>query len=65
MEGKIIAAFLILVAFSINAQDVGGMFAKQNPDSVRNELKGLFVELSIKHPGFYRYNEKGLVRYLY
>jgi hypothetical protein len=58
MEGKIIAAFLILVAFSINAQDVGGMFAKQNPDSVRNELKGLFVELSIKHPGFYRYNEK-------
>lgn len=30
----------------------------QNPDSVRNELTALFTELKIKHPGFYRYNEK-------
>lgn len=30
----------------------------QNPDSVRLELKELFTELGIKHPGFYRYNDK-------
>jgi C-terminal processing protease CtpA/Prc len=58
MKGKIIAVVLILISFTMNAQDVGRMFAKQNPDSVRIELKGLFAELSIKHPGFYRYNEK-------
>ena len=58
MKGKIIAVFLILISFSINAQDAGEMFEKQNPYSVRNELKDLFTELSIKHPGFYRYNEK-------
>lgn len=31
---------------------------EQNPDSIRIELQELFKELSIKHPGFYRYNEK-------
>ncbi|MCI4671847.1 MAG: S41 family peptidase [Bacteroidia bacterium] len=31
---------------------------KQDPDSVKEELRALFVELSIKHPGFYRYNDK-------
>lgn len=30
----------------------------QNPDSVRVELSELFDELRIKHPGFYRYNDK-------
>jgi hypothetical protein len=31
---------------------------KQHPDSIRNELIELFEELSLKHPGYYRYNEQ-------
>ncbi|MEM6800502.1 MAG: hypothetical protein AAF696_03810, partial [Bacteroidota bacterium] len=38
------------------AQDIP--LALQNPDTVKLELKALFAELGLKHPGFYRYNEK-------
>lgn len=52
----------IVLFLSINgmalAQHAKAKFTKHNPDSVRNELHELFTELSLKHPGFYRYNEK-------
>ncbi len=31
---------------------------KQHPDTIKNEMKELFIELGKKHPGFYRYNQK-------
>lgn len=40
------------------SQDEKNMLPLQNPDSIRVELAELFAELSKKHPGFYRYNDK-------
>lgn len=41
-----------------NAQHEDFNLPLQNPDTVKMELQELFKELSIKHPGFYRYNQK-------
>lgn len=50
--------FLALLFQAANAQNETAEAILYQSDTVKKELQELFVELSIKHPGFYRYNDK-------
>src|SRR5688572_5539654 len=51
---------LLLLSFACFSQDniKTGLFKKVSSDSAASMIKGLTKELSLKHPGFYRYTTK-------